>query len=288
MIHHKLILIAASCLLAACQIKFPPGPPSEDIIIAENPHFKPFSTQIDDQTVYGVLAGDICDAAVLFIHGTPGSWSGWGQYLADEELRSKATLISVDRPGFANSATSDGKAVVSIADQASLILESALTQHPGPFVLVGHSYGGPIELQIAMDSPDDVSSMILLAGSADPELHHARWYHRLAGSWLGRALLSQSIEVATDEMLSLHENLDAQTDQLSEIQTKTTVVQGGKDWLAPPGNAEYIRKKLTAAPIEMILLPEQSHFLPWKEWPLVKKTLLEHLGTSTCESLPQE
>jgi len=146
---------------------------------------------------------------------------------------------------------------VSIPEQASLILQASLAQHSGPFIVVGHSYGGPIALQLAMDAPENVSNMVILAGSADPELHHARWYHRLAGSWLGRRV----------------------------IRAKTTVIQGGKDWLAPPGNANYMKQHLTSADVDVILLEEQNHFLPWNERALVKETLLGYLGEQGCHSL---
>ena len=59
-----------------------------------------------------------------------------------------------------------------------------------------------------------------------------------------------------------------------------TVIQGGKDWLAPSGNADYAQTELSAADIEVIKLPDQGHFLPWKEFDLVKQKILEQVGES--------
>ena len=50
--------------------------------------------------VHVVAAGDPALPPVLFIHGSPGSWEAWQDYLADPELSSRAHLLAIDRPGF--------------------------------------------------------------------------------------------------------------------------------------------------------------------------------------------
>jgi hypothetical protein len=37
---------------------------------------------------------------IVFVHGSPGSWSAFSRFLMDEDLKKAGRLISVDRPGY--------------------------------------------------------------------------------------------------------------------------------------------------------------------------------------------
>lgn len=237
------------------------------------PDFRYFSHTVADQNMHGAVTGDKAAKAVIFIHGTPGDWRAWGDYLGDTALKSKAFMIAVDRPGFGLSGR--GKTVVDLKAQASAIIAAALVEHPGPFLLVGHSYGGPIQVQMAADFPEHVSGIIMLAGAIDPVLQKARWYHHLGGTWLGRAAISDVLEASTDEMLALPAQLQDQRDALSKLGVPITIIQGETDWLVPAGNAAYARANIASANI--IEIKGQGHFLPWEQYPLVKAQILKHL-----------
>jgi hypothetical protein len=45
-------------------------------------------------------------------------------------------------------------------------------------ILVEYSHGGSIQMPMAIDQPDQVLAMIVLAGAIDPVLHKVRWYHQ--------------------------------------------------------------------------------------------------------------
>jgi pimeloyl-ACP methyl ester carboxylesterase len=53
------------------------------------------------------------------------------------------------------------------------------------------------------------------------------------------------------------------------------VIQGDKDKLVPKENADFLKTNLSNAPMEMMRLPEQGHFLPWLEYDLVKAEILK-------------
>ena len=37
---------------------------------------------------------------IIFVHGSPGSWDAFAQYMKDKDLLRKYRMISIDRPGF--------------------------------------------------------------------------------------------------------------------------------------------------------------------------------------------
>mgnify|MGYP001803298420 CR=1 FL=1 len=209
------ILGMATLLSIGCQGIPPHDKVSQETLATMGEHFAHFTHVVGDHRLKGVRGGTFDRPPVLFIHGTPGDWKAWGRYLGDSELQEKTWMLAVDRPGFAQSGS--GTPIQSLETQASVIMQSALEEHPGPFLIVGHSYGGPIQLEIAANFPGSVSSLIILAGAIDPELQQARWYHHLANTGVGRLVLPESLKVATQEMLSLPAELERLQAKLKDI-----------------------------------------------------------------------
>lgn len=244
---------------------------------------KKFLHSQNNRTISGVKTGKPCKPAILFIHGAPGSWTAWAKYLADEDLKEKFMMIAIDRPGYGGSDFS--KPLTSIKEQAKLILNAALREHNGPFLVVGHSYAGPIQIQMSIDFPEKIKAHIKLAGAIDPKLHKERFYHILGDLFFIRPLLPRELKIANTEMLGLQSELTKQTADLSKIKTPTIIIQGESDWLIPKGNAKYAREKLTSSEnLEIIELKDQGHFIPWKEYGLVKKQILKFATKSQCET----
>jgi len=98
--------------------------------------------------------------AILFTHGLGGQLRNFAQPLV---LRLAAThrVIAVDRPGSGYS-TLKGP-YPDIRAQAAMIAELLDHLDPGPVVLAGHSLGGAVSLALAIDRPDLVCSLALLA-----------------------------------------------------------------------------------------------------------------------------
>src|SRR5260370_9019292 len=100
---------------------------------------------------------------VLLIHAALlADW--FGPLLAQSNLRERYRLVSYHRVGFAGS--SRATPPLSIADQASharLLLEHLGISRAH---VVGHSSGGSIALQLALDAPDLLQSLALLDPAA--------------------------------------------------------------------------------------------------------------------------
>ena len=65
----------------------------------------------------------------------------------------------------------------------------------------------------------------------------------------------------SQEILPLKDELSRMLPLWQSLRIPTVVIQGGKDTLVPPGNADFLKARLSKA--EMILVPEMNHFVPW-------------------------
>src|SRR5450432_660270 len=55
---------------------------------------------VNGRTLHYLKTGSDSLPTIVFVHGTPGSWDAFEQYLGDKDLLQKFRMISIDRPGF--------------------------------------------------------------------------------------------------------------------------------------------------------------------------------------------
>jgi pimeloyl-ACP methyl ester carboxylesterase len=214
---------------------------------------------------------------VLFVHGSPGDWTAWVQYLNDPELRHRAHLVSVDRPGFGGSG--EGQVERSLQRQSEDISVLLKKTVPGQrIVVVGHSYGGPVVARLMMNADNHITDGIILAGAIDPDQEKTKWYQYPA-DWAPLTwLLPNSLVVANREIRALKSELTSMLPYWKEVTQRVSVIQGGKDDLVSPENADFAARMLThASSVNIIRIPEMNHFLPWYQYDLVKAEILKHL-----------
>jgi pimeloyl-ACP methyl ester carboxylesterase len=219
---------------------------------------------------------------VLFIHGSPGSWDAFIDYFADTALLRRAMLISADRPGFGKSGLGqpERSLAVQAAQLAPLLHLSRSGRKP---IIVGHSLGGPVAVRLAMDYPDAVGGLLLLAPSIDPALEAQEWYRYVGNVFPFRQMLPTEFDVSNQEIMPLKGELQAMLPLWVRIRVPVTVLQGYKDGLVPPGNADFARRMLTQAPTTIQMLPGMNHFIPWNRQEQVRSAilaLLNHPATS--------
>lgn len=123
---------------------------------------------------------------VVLIHGQPGSAADWARLvplLSDEH-----TVLVPDRPGYGRTA---GRAT-GFAGNASALAATLDRAGIYPAVLVGHSWGGGVALAAAIDHPDHVKGLVLVASVRPGE--PLGWVDRmLASRGLGDALAAMTI-----------------------------------------------------------------------------------------------
>ncbi|HYC86757.1 MAG TPA: alpha/beta fold hydrolase, partial [Chryseosolibacter sp.] len=157
--------------------------------------------------IHYAKAGDESKPLVLFIHGSPGSLEAFVHFLADSALLQHAFMITTDRPGFGYS--NFGNAEPSLVKQARAlkpILEKYRNNRP--IILVGHSLGGPLIARMAIDEPDLVDGLIIVAGSIDPELEpNETWFRAPLATPFLSWVLPRSFRASNEEIYKLKPEL---------------------------------------------------------------------------------
>lgn len=130
-----------------------------------------WSAHTNDATVRGrrIRYADIGSGpAVILIHGQGGSWQWWLRILPTVARHGR--IIAVDLAGFGESDPIDTDDVFD--EHVATII--GLLDHLGlaEAIIVGHSMGGLISLQVACDHPERVSGLLLTnAGGAKISAH---------------------------------------------------------------------------------------------------------------------
>jgi pimeloyl-ACP methyl ester carboxylesterase len=218
--------------------------------------------------------------AVLAIHGSPGTWEAFRAMLNDAELARRARLYAYDRPGFG--ASLRGTAEPSLERQAAAAAAILESQRAAPAVLVGHSLGGSIAARLAMDRPDLVAGLVLVAPSLDPALEGRRWFNVL-GSWRAVQLLLPVDWITSNrELWPLREELAALLPRWERVAVPVIVIQGEKDELVDPRTAAFAERRLPVAVADVRRIPEYGHFVLWERPDLVRDAVLDALARAAA------
>lgn len=219
-----------------------------------------------------IVGGNTSGPTLLFIHGAPGSFDAYLDFFKDTSLTNKARLIAVDRAGYGGSGF--GIPLPSLEDQSQLIKAVADHEEIDQMIIAGHSLGGPIAVKMAIDYPELISSMLLMAPSIDPDLEEWKWYQAFAISRIGRVLTPKAMVVAAEEIYYLKEQLQDMMKDYTGIKAYTILMQGEKDRLVNMGNAFFAERMIPDSLYQIQMLPKEDHFIPWTQKELVVKNLI--------------
>ena len=146
---------------------------------------------VEESAVHVIRKGE-AGPPVLMIHGASANAREFTWTLAPQ-LSDSHRVLMADRPGHGYSARPDNAQDLGVqAAQMAGVLDALA---PGEkAVIVGHSFGGAVALRMALDRPDLVSGLVLLA----PVTHdwggggHA-WYNSFAAPPLVGPVFSQLV-----------------------------------------------------------------------------------------------
>ena len=227
--------------------------------------------QTTNRKMHYVEAGNDTLPPVLFVHGSPGSWDNFKAFLKDTLLLNRFHLLAVDRPGFGFSADNGAEATLKAQAEALLPI---LKKQRQPVVLVGHSYGGPVIVQAAIDYPQYVKALVVVAGSVAPDLEPSNWYRYPLHYPPLRWVIPSFFRSSNDELLPLKAELTKMSPDWSKIRCPAVIVQGEKDVLVPADNARFAVKKLRHVRVTTIMKDDMNHFVPWSDPDLIVEGIL--------------
>lgn len=220
---------------------------------------------VDDETWYARISptGDPNLPPIVMVHGLVVS----GAYFRPVagKLDARYRIFVPDLPGYGRSESKRMWTVPSITTRLAMWMDAHELRD---VVLVGNSLGCQIATLLAVERPDLVRGMTLVAPTLDPAIRSAiqlmvrgaldipREKQTLWRIWIPdffRAGLRRSLAMLHQTMV----DGPAQLDRLSEVRQPTLVVGGGDDPIVPPDWVEAMAHRMPNA--RSIILPGCSH-----------------------------
>lgn len=165
-----LLLLLAGRIWAGLQVRR---------IEAEHPPRGEFA-EIDGVRLHFRRTGDPARPAILVLHGATSNLEE--PHMALGETFAGEHVIWLDRPGLGWSQRPKGK--WSPRHEAALIVRLLDALEIGRVVLVGHSWGGAIAMRTAIDHPDRIDGLVLVAPALSAWIGEAAWFNT-ASFWPG-------------------------------------------------------------------------------------------------------
>jgi len=221
--------------------------------------------ELDNHRYY--YAGDINRAGtpLIFCHGSGGRHHHWLYQL--KGLKETANPIALDLPGHGRSEGNPSDDIAVYRNWLHRIIEINGLERP---VIAGHSMGGAIAIDYALQYPDDYLGLILVGSGGKlrvlpsflEELEKGTVPDALSeylyGPSASRELLEKGKKEAKDTAASIYyadlsacDKFDAM-DKLHQITKPVLIVCGSEDRLTPVKYSRYLEEKLPDSKVELI------------------------------------
>ena len=242
---------------------------------------KPVQHQIEVQGVkmnHAEIGSDSLPVA-FFVHGSPGSWGGFIDFMKDTVLLKKVKMVAVDRIGFGDSDLGNGEKSLTIQAELLKPIVAKYKKLGKKIILIGHSLGGPMIARMAMDYPELIDNLIIVAGSISPDLEPNEKWFRIPMDFMPiKFLVPASFRASNREILYLKPELEKMLPLWKNVRQPVIVIQGGKDMFVSPKNADFAEKMLVNVKnLRIVRVDTMNHFVPWSHPQLIKKAILESL-----------
>lgn len=231
---------------------------------------------------------------VVFVHGNPGSHQDYSLTVLGEVARSYRAF-AFDRPGHGYSERKKGT-WTTLEVQARILSQALKELSIEKPLIVGHSWGGALALNMAVQSEADLAGLVLLAPAAYPSESSQWWtallhvpvfadlFLRTLTPLIGRGIVRESLKEAyhpqplQEEYLqaaeamwtrpeqvracayddkSLNASLKILSKRYKEIRLPLVIVTGDSDLLVDPEEAYQLHKTIPGA--ELINLQDTGH-----------------------------
>ncbi len=199
---------------------------------------------------------------LLFVHGTPGSWGAFENYLKNKQLLLHYRIISIDRPGFGYS---NFGAAMNLSAQTAIIstwMDSVYNNHP--FIIIGHSLGGPLGVKLAAARPQYTKALVILAGALDPAAEKPEKWRPVLFKTPLNLLVPGALKTSNEELWYLKNDLKEMLGDYQKITMPVYILHGTKDMLVPYSNVAYAKKMFTkTGSLAVTTFENENHFIVW-------------------------
>jgi pimeloyl-ACP methyl ester carboxylesterase len=230
--------------------------------------------------------------AVCLVHGTGGSAGVWRRQL--EGLADLVRVIAVDLPGHG---ASEGTAPSRIEDSASLVARLLDALGVGRVVIGGHSMGGAIAQQFALDYPARLDGLVLIGTGARLRVL-PRLLDLLAHDYPEGLRLLMGLAVGAGASAHLKDALHRQTaasrpgvvladlracdafdvlDRVGSVRAPTLALCGEQDQLTPPKYTRFFGERVAGATTAIV--PDAGHYVQMEKPEETTETLRRFLQT---------
>ena len=227
---------------------------------------------------------------IVLIHGAGGSHLDWPP--AFRRFPGRRTL-GLDLPGHGRSPTPGRQ---SIDAYAAWVREWLLATETSPAILVGHSMGGALALELAWQSPERVAALVVIGAgprlpvapaildgiTMAPQETIAYIVDLAYGRDAPAALKHLGCErMAQVEPQVLHGDFVAcdqfdMTTRLGEVAQPALIVAGSRDHMAPPAGAVALHEGLPRS--ELVLIEGAGHMLTFERTDEVMRAIRAFLS----------
>jgi pimeloyl-ACP methyl ester carboxylesterase len=240
---------------------------------------------LDEQDIFYAARKLDNQPVLLLLHGAGGSHLDWPPQLRRfEPLGSCA----IDLPGHGRSA---GPARPTVGAYADVVLNLIRALKLSEVILVGHSMGGAIALEIALRHPEEVIGLILVATGARLRVNKALLQlvdsdfgaavdHLVANTWGPKAepglvwQASQLIRSCDPETMHMDFAACNEFDimaQLGDVTLPTLVLVGTEDRMTPLKFGQYLAENIARA--EFVPVEGAGHMLAMEQSQLVGEAI---------------
>jgi pimeloyl-ACP methyl ester carboxylesterase len=232
---------------------------------------------------------DQIEPRLVFIHGAGGTHRVW-RYQTLAFPRS----VAFDLPGHPR-----GLGYNTISEYAQFVTGAINERRLTSVVLVGHSMGGAITIEIALSNPRFLAGIVLIGSGArlrvtpiikdevTRDYAHAaeiiaQWaYSPKSDAKLRRALIQELLEVPAEVTYGDFQACDDfdKMNEINRIDLPTLLVCGEDDALTPVKYSQYMKERIRNA--RMIIIPHAGHSV-MLEKPDELNDALRSFLTETC------
>jgi pimeloyl-ACP methyl ester carboxylesterase len=223
-------------------------------------------------------AGPTTGYGLLFIHGSPGDASNFHRQF--ETLLPNFLHLTYDRPGFGKSRAARSPDNLSWHTQAAF---DVIQTHPNTkWIAIGHSYGGPVAMNLAIDHPNEIIGVVQIGGAMDPSLEKIHILQKIARWSTVSWVIPESFRHSNVELINLKADLLELQNKLSRLQRPVVMLHGTDDSLVPVSNCEYMSSQLASHQLSDLLILDVrdgwNHFIPWQKPEAVHEAIRLVLG----------